>query len=224
VPLLVFGVGVVALLAMAIAAHNLPYFPGDVTVSHAVQASASDWLDRLTTAVSWTGFPPQSWVVFGAVVLGLAVLGYRWAALVAALAAVGSGQLYFFVQQFVGRPRPSPDLVHVAGALPMSGFPSGHVATFTAVFGFAAFVAYRRLSPSAARWAPVGLVAVLLALMCLARIYSGQHWPSDVLAGLLLGGLWLSVLMWLYEWGLVQLPAMARSLRGRSRFLATPKA
>jgi membrane-associated phospholipid phosphatase len=76
----------------------------------------------------------------------------------------------------------------------MSGFPSGHVATFIAVLGFAAFVAYRRLSPSTARRAPVAVVTVLTALMCFARTYSGQHWPSDVLAGLLLGGLWLSVL------------------------------
>jgi membrane-associated phospholipid phosphatase len=204
--LILFGVGLVALVAMAVAAHSLAYFPGDVTVSHAVQAYASDSLDKLTSAVSWTGFPPQSWLVFGVVVVALALLGYRWAALVAALAAVGSGELYFVVQQLVGRPRPSADLVHVAGALPMSGFPSGHVATFAAVFGFVAFVAYRRLSPSAARWAPVALVAGLLVLMSLARIYSGQHWPSDVLAGLLLGGLWLSLLIWLYEWGLVHSP------------------
>jgi hypothetical protein len=64
--------------------------------------------------VSWTGFPPQSWLVFGLVVVGLALLGYRWAAVVAALAAVGTGELYFFLQQVVMRPRPSADLVHVA--------------------------------------------------------------------------------------------------------------
>jgi membrane-associated phospholipid phosphatase len=88
----------------------------------------------------------------------------------------------------------------------MTGFPSGHVATFTAVFGFAAFVAYRRLSPSAARWVPLAVVAILLGLMIFARIYSGQHWPSDVLAGWLLGMLSVIALARLYEWGLVHSP------------------
>ena len=37
--------------------------------------------------------------------------------------------------------------------------------------------------------------------MSFARIYSGQHWPSDVLAGCLLGAVWLSVVIRLYVWG-----------------------
>jgi membrane-associated phospholipid phosphatase len=100
--------------------------------------------------------------VFGAVVVGLVLLGHRWAAVVVALPAVGSGELYFFLERLVARPRPSADLVRVAGPLPMTGFPSGHAATFTAVFGFAAFLAYRRMGPPAARWATVALVAVQL--------------------------------------------------------------
>jgi len=206
VVLILFVLGLAGLVTLAIAAHTVAYFPGDLAISRAVQAYSADWLDAATGAVSWTGFPPQSWLVFGVVVLGLAVLGYRWAAVVAALAAIGSGQLYFLIEQLVGRPRPSADLVHVAFPLGMTGFPSGHVATFTAVFGFAAFVAYRQLSPSPARWVPVVLVAILLGIMIFARIYSGQHWPSDVLAGWLLGTLWLIVLGWLYEWGLVHSP------------------
>jgi undecaprenyl-diphosphatase len=206
VVLILFVLGLAVLGALAVAAHTVAYFPGDLAISRAVQAHSSDWLDAATGAVSWTGFPPQSWLVFGVVVVGFVLLGYRWAAIVAALAAVGSGELYFFLQQVVMRPRPSADLVHVAGPLPMTGFPSGHVATFTAVFGFAAFVAYRRLSPSAARWVPVAIAAVLLGLMIFARIYSGQHWPSDVLAGWLLGMLSVIALAWLYEWGLVHSP------------------
>jgi membrane-associated phospholipid phosphatase len=92
----------------------------------------------------------------------------------------------------------------VAGPIQLSGFPSGHLATFVAVFGFLAFLAflaYRGLHPSRLRWLPVGLVGVLLLLMSFARIYAGQHWASDVLAGCLLGGLWLAVTIRLYRWG-----------------------
>jgi len=196
-----FAVGAALLAAISIAAHNLAYFPVDVTVSHGVQAYHPGWLDTATAALSWTGFPPQSDVLFGVIVVVLFGLGHRWAAVMEAMAALGSGGLYLLLEQRVGQPRPTADLVLVAGPIQNSGFPSGHLATFVAVFGFLAFLGYRGLYPSRMRWLPVALVVVLLLLMSFARIYAGQHWASDVLAGGLLGGLWLAVTSRLYAWG-----------------------
>ncbi len=201
VQLALFALGTIVLAAMSFAAHNLAYFPFDVTISHGAQAYHPGWLDTATVALSWTGFPPQSDVLFGVIVVLLVVLGHRWAAAMEVVAAIGSGGLYLLLQQLVGQPRPSADLVQVAGPIQLSGFPSGHLATFAAVFGFLAFLAYRGLSPSAMRWLPVGLVAVLLALMSFARVYAGQHWASDVLGGCLLGVLWLAVIIRMYLWG-----------------------
>ena len=196
-----FAIGAVALAVMSFAAHNLAYFPVDVGISRDVQAFHPGWLDTATEALSWTGFPPQSNVLFGVIVVLLFALGHRLAAAAEILAAVGSGELYLVLQQVVGQPRPSADLVLVAWPLQMSGFPSGHVATFTAVLGFLAFLGYRGLHPSRMRWVPVGLVGMFLLLMSFARIYAGQHWASDALAGCLLGGLWLAVTIQLYMWG-----------------------
>jgi membrane-associated phospholipid phosphatase len=199
--LALFALGAIVLAAMSFAAHSLAYFPFDLTISHDVQAYHPGWLDMATNALSWTGFPPQSDVLFGAVVVMLVALGHRWAAATEVLAAIGSGGLYLLLQQIVGQPRPSADLVQVAGPIQLSGFPSGHLATFAAVFGFLAFLGYRGLNPSAMRWLPVVLVGVLLTLMSFARVYAGQHWPSDVLAGCLLGALWLTVIIRIYSWG-----------------------
>jgi undecaprenyl-diphosphatase len=196
-----FAVGAAVLAAMSIAAHSLAYFPVDVTVSHGVQAYHPGWLDTATSALSWTGFQPQSDVLFGLIVVLLFALGHRWAAVMEAIAALGSGGLYLLLEQSVGQPRPTADLVLVAGPIQNSGFPSGHLATFVAVFGFLAFLCYRGMYPSAMRWLPVGLVGVLLLLMSFARIYAGQHWASDVLAGGLLGGLWMAATVRLYTWG-----------------------
>jgi undecaprenyl-diphosphatase len=185
-----FVLGLLAVAALSIAAHNMAYFPGDIGIARAAQAYQANWVETLTFAVSWPGYPPQSNIIFGSILVLLVVLGKRWAAVGEVVAAVGSGGSYFFLQQLVGRPRPTDDLIHVAGPLPMSGFPSGHLATFTAVFGLLAVVGYRALRPSPARWLPVGCVVVFLTLLSFARIYAGQHWPSDVLAGCLVGGLW----------------------------------
>ena len=203
--LALFAAGAVVLAALSIGAYTTAYFPVDVTISHGVQAYHPGWLDTATAALSWTGFPPQSDVLFGVIVVVLFALGHRWAAVVETIAAIGSGGLYLVLQQVVGQPRPSADLVQVAWPIQLSGFPSGHLATFVAVFGFLAFLGYRGLRRSAWRWLPVGLVGVLLILMSFARIYAGQHWASDVLAGCLLGGLWLAVTIRLFQWGEVRL-------------------
>jgi membrane-associated phospholipid phosphatase len=43
----------------------------------------------------------------------------------------------------------------------------------------------------------VALVVVILTLM--ARVWAGDHWPSDVLGGFLLGLGWSALILWLPE-------------------------
>ena len=61
-----------------------------------------------------------------------------------------------------------------------SSFPSGHalIASIGAVYALATF---RRAWLS-------GLLTVEAAIVCLSRVYVGAHYPSDVLAGVALGG------------------------------------
>jgi membrane-associated phospholipid phosphatase len=212
-----FVLGILVLATMAIEAHSLAYFPGDVGISHAVQSSSSEWLDEALGNLSWFGFPPQSDILFGLIVSLLFVLGARRAAVTEALAALGSGGLYLLLEHVVGQPRPSPDLVRVVGPIQMTGFPSGHLATFVAVFGFLAFVCYRRLAPSITRFLPIALVAALLAAMGFARIYAGHHWASDVVAGVLLGGLWLAIAIRIDCWNI---PRTIATLTEHSRELS----
>jgi undecaprenyl-diphosphatase len=165
-----------------------------------VQAYHGPIFNTLMFCISWIGFFPQS-IFFGiAPSVLLYFTGLRWEAM-AALIAGGSAGVATLVKLIVHRPRPSIDLVHVFRELPTSGFPSGHVLTFTAVGGFFAFLAYTLLKPSWGRTTLMVAPAVLGVMMGLSRIYQGQHWFSDVMGAYLLGSLWLALTIWVYRWG-----------------------
>ena len=77
----------------------------------------------------------------------------------------------------VRRPRPALEgLPPLAGTLSGLSYPSAHAAT--------SFAAARMLSFSGQRSAVCGLATGL----ALSRLYLGLHYPSDIVAGALLGG------------------------------------
>jgi undecaprenyl-diphosphatase len=196
------AVSLMALLAGALAllVRSAPYFSVDVEVSRAVQSIQSPIAQRLFDAVSWIGFPPQSNVVFGGVILALFLVGLRREAAMTLFAAVGSAGLWFWLAPLVDRPRPDPTLVHVAMQLPPGGFPSGHVLNLTSIFGFLTYLAIVKVSDRRWRVVLAALLALPIATIGVARVYAGAHWPSDVLGGYLVGGIWLALTIRIYHW------------------------
>lgn len=79
-----------------------------------------------------------------------------------------------------------------------NSFPSGHMVRAVVAYGLLAFV-IRRLAPSRA----VGLLAIVVAILIIVvlafdRLYMNVHWESDVIGGLLLGGIALmAATVWL---------------------------
>ncbi|WP_327295757.1 phosphatase PAP2 family protein [Streptomyces sp. NBC_01197] len=104
----------------------------------------------------------------------------RRAAWLRATALVGTAHLASMcVKRVVRRPRPRLaarlPLVRTAGRY---SFPSSHASSATA-----AAVAFGALRPAGRR-----LVTPLAAAMCVSRLVVGVHYPTDVAAGALLGG------------------------------------
>jgi undecaprenyl-diphosphatase len=119
--------------------------------------------------------------LFLAALAGLAVAGLRRAAL-AALASAGLAVLLAHVAAMVWN-RPRPFVVHDAHAFLAhaadSSFPSDHA---TAAFAIAVAVLLRHRAIGAVLLAAAAMLAV-------ARVAMGVHYPSDVTAGALLGTL-----------------------------------
>ncbi len=72
-----------------------------------------------------------------------------------------------------------------------SGFPSGHALVSIVFFGLIALLAWRYLRSPWLRYGVVVACAVLIFAVGFSRVYMGRHYPSDVLAAWVMGGLWL---------------------------------
>jgi membrane protein DedA with SNARE-associated domain/membrane-associated phospholipid phosphatase len=111
-------------------------------------------------------------------------------------AALGTGVLAGLFEILFHRPRPpsSLQLEHVGGY----GFPSSPAVAIVAIGAAVCYLfglnPLRRWGGSWRARTRVGLAVVALALVVgLGHVYTGAHYPSDVLAGWALGGVWASV-------------------------------
>jgi membrane-associated phospholipid phosphatase len=114
----------------------------------------------------------------------------RWHESFIVIAAVAGEVLIFLaVTETVPQRRPPVPRLQVAPAT--SSYPSGHTAAAVALYGCLGVLLLVYVSRPGLRW----LAAVLFCIpvyVGISRLYEGEHYPSDVIAGALLGGLWLT--------------------------------
>jgi undecaprenyl-diphosphatase len=92
--------------------------------------------------------------------------------------------------------RPRPDLVPHGMEVYHASFPSGH-AMSAAAFYLTLGVLLARLHTRRHIQSYFMGAAILITLMVgISRVYLGVHWPSDVLAGWSIGGVW-AILCWM---------------------------
>jgi membrane-associated phospholipid phosphatase len=133
-------------------------------------------LEKAAKALGKSGNNGAVWFGIGAV-LAVVDSSNRDAWLVCALLGPFAIGLNYGVKLIVRRPRPVLEGLPPLGGAPSSlSFPSAHATSAFAV------------ATAMARVEPLGALAFVLALaLSLGRPYLGMHYPSDVLAGALLG-------------------------------------
>jgi membrane-associated phospholipid phosphatase len=142
----------------------------------------------LTAVAHGASLLGRSWLLIPlAALIGVVLrrsLGAR--AWVPLLAVVGADALQNTIKAIVDRPRPSVlHLEHVTS----SSFPSGHATQSTAfLVAVVALVCISRSGPL--RAAATLVAAVLVCAIGTSRVYLGVHYPTDVVAGIILGGAW----------------------------------
>ena len=206
-PWLALMAGVIAVLGVAVS-HTVTLPHVDNLVVEGLRAHpALSAGTGLAVFVSAIGSTQVALLVAAAATAVLAALRHWHGVLMVVLSVAAAQVTVQVIKHVVERPRPDAEdqLVHAGGF----SFPSGHSATSMAVYATLAFLLIRALDRGGLRVA-VGLAggAVVLAIG-LSRIFLGVHYPTDVLAGWLTGGVLV-----LGSWGLVRLLGIQRPQRG----------
>ncbi|MEO0398392.1 MAG: phosphatase PAP2 family protein [Pseudomonadota bacterium] len=137
---------------------------------------------EFVTALVWE---PYLYGVLGVVAVLTLMLGGIRAVLAVPLAYWAAEATASLLRTLVFVPRPSADLVLVAGERASSGLPSTFGLIFGAVFGVLLWAGRRG---GGAFGGVVRVLAIIvIAIGCSARIVLGGHWPSQMLASAALG-------------------------------------
>jgi len=136
-------------------------------------------------------------VLIGAVaVIALFILERRagWLMLIGSISSLFDN----IIKLVISRQRPPADLVHILSPTTGFSFPSGHAVFFTWMSFMIAVSIAPKIRPS---YRPILWIvaALVIVLTCIARVWAGAHWPSDVIGGVLLGIGWSAFVLWLPE-------------------------
>ena len=169
-PAWTYGTAWERVMLLEIHAHKLPQF-----------------VDWILLAVPWLG---TNWTL-GPIVIGTALVIWRRydrgkTAIHLLTVLVGSSALNFLLKFFFDRPRPT--LWEMRGQYAYASYPSGHAIASVAVLFTIAWLIHRWRGSD---W-PYYVATTILGVSLYSRLYLGVHWPTDVVAGYLMGTLWLA--------------------------------
>jgi len=125
--------------------------------------------------------------------LFLTLTKHKYSALLLLVATSGGLLLDMVLKLQFNRPRPH---VFIWGTQAFgSSFPSGHAMGATITYSTVAYLAARLHRRAWARWLTMSVALLVILLIGVSRVYLGVHYPSDVLAGMIMGLAWAAFCM-----------------------------
>lgn len=156
------------------------------------------WVEEMVR--DFTAFGSHSVVIFILLAAaGFLFLQRKQRSMVLLMSAVLGGLILTDLLK-IGFDRPRPEFLSPVAATMSPAFPSGHaLLSATAYLTIGALVA--RVQEGRAVKIYLMFLAVLLTLIVgLTRVYLGVHWPTDVLAGWTIGGVWALTCWLVADW------------------------
>lgn len=164
-------------------------FRFDIALLLALHQRANPLLDRLMLSITRLGDPE---FVVAIVVVSLGWLLWRQKRLESGMLAIASlGALFLNLGMKLIFSRPRPTLWQPLIQEISYSFPSGHALGASVLYGFLGYLFIRRYPQRS--YLISGISITIILLIGLSRLYLGVHYPTDILAGYIVGLLWLGI-------------------------------
>lgn len=165
----------------------------DEAILRWIETHHSTFLDEAMLEVTALGTGVVVLMVVGISALFLSLTRHRYSALLLLVATAGGIVLNNVLKSFFDRPR--PQIFEWGEHASTSSFPSGHAMSATIVYTTVAYLASRLAGKRWIRWVTMLVAAIIIVLIALSRMYLGVHYPSDVMAGVIIGLAWAAFCM-----------------------------
>ncbi len=180
-------------------------FAADVSIAQWSQQWQGGLPDALERLGDMLGYTPTAIVVLvgGAVISALLRAWQRSAFFIVTGMLRLAGMV---LKPIFESPRPDPNLVQLPSHAHGFGYPSGHSMTAAMIATIVVMIARDVSISRHYRWLITGLAIVLAVLVGWSRVWSGAHWPTDVIGGWSYG-----VAIVLLAWALTRILAGLRT-------------
>ena len=185
--------GVTITMLMTLYASTGGQFPGDKSISHTVQAVDAAGAGAVVTFLNAAFDAPTLIVITAVLSLILGVMG-RYPQMILLAATTLSQVANAILKLAVGRPRPDDGVVRVTEQANGLSFPSGHTMGTVVFFGIIVYLSFQLIKHRHLRLLVQALAISQMFAIGFSRVYTGAHWPSDVLGGFL-WGTWFIILL-----------------------------
>ena len=175
--------------------HQSYNFPGDSAINLWFEGINLPPVDSIMQAVSNFGETIPAIITVALVAIVLLFFRRRLEAVFIVILPSLAILFNLLLKVLINRPRPGGELLDNGGL----SFPSGHVIYAVVFFGFWFYLLPRLIEQSVVVAALRSLLVMLILLILVSRVYLGEHWMSDILGSLLLGGLLLVPAIVLYK-------------------------
>ena len=178
----------------------LAFFTREVLTAHSFVYSIDIWFENLLLSVrtpflliifSWITFFGSTFVaLILAGLVSVAILFFKINKsylLGLAVMFIGAIASNYLIKIIIGRARPGGLIPSIAES--SFSFPSGHSVMAMALYGFIALILCELYPKKTKMLVTIAIIVILV--IGFSRLYLGVHFSSDVIAGYILGGLWL---------------------------------